>query len=215
MNLARMKRVRHANMQLEDHSMRPDSELLARIKADERYQANLDWGEPRAGHPEGTVRAHIRELEENLQRLRPRLLDAEIERLLVLIHVHDTFKPEAKAGAPIQHAQSHASLARSFLAEFTDDPILLAIVQSHDEPFALWRQFQQRGHCSDERFAQLLTNIGDWNLFAAFLLIDGCTPGKGSEPLEWFLPFAARHVPLAWTAGDARALCRAARPQRH
>ena len=40
--------------------------VLDRIRADERYQRNLDWGRPRKGHPEGTVRRHIAELEHNL-----------------------------------------------------------------------------------------------------------------------------------------------------
>lgn len=196
---------------LESEDLKADSELLARIKTDERYQANLDWGQPRRGHPEGTVRAHIRELEDNLDRLRSRLLATEIEQLQVLIHVHDTFKADAESGTPILHPRSHASLARSFLAEFTDNPVLLAIVQYHDEPFALWRQFVQRGHCSCERFQNLLTTIGDWHLFGAFLLIDGCTPGKGSETLAWFLPFASQHVEIGWTADDARELCHAPR----
>src|SRR4051812_5021505 len=98
--------------------------LLDQIQADERYQANLDWGQPRSGHPEGTVRAHLLELEENLATLRRRLRADEVDSLRVLIHVHDTFKPDALAGVPITHPRSHASLARSFLAEFTDDPVL-------------------------------------------------------------------------------------------
>ncbi len=191
--------------------MQAPSPLLARIQADERYLSNLDWGEPRAGHPEGTVRAHIRDLEANLKFLQPRLLDVEVDDLLVLIHVHDTFKADAAAGVAITHPRSHASLARSFLAEFTDDPVLLASVQYHDEPFALWRQVAQRGHCSDERFQNLLTNIGNWQLFGAFLLIDGCTPGKETASLEWFLPLVGRQVAMTWMADDVRELSHAAR----
>jgi hypothetical protein len=185
--------------------------LLSRITADERYLANLDWGRPRRGHPEGTVRAHIEELEQNLSRLRPRLLQDEIAKLQVLIHVHDSFKADAEPGVPISHPRSHASLARSILAEFTDDAVLLNIVQYHDEPFALWQQFRHRGYCSDERLMRLVSQIGDWHLFGAFLLIDGCTPGKGSETLEWFLPLIGHHAALPWTAEDARWLCQSQR----
>ena len=135
--------------------------------------------------------------------------EEDIAKLEVLIHVHDTFKADAAQGVPITHPRSHASLARAFLAEFTDDPILLAIVQYHDEPFALWNQFHHRGSCSEARLSQLIANIGDWPLFAAFLLIDGCTPGKGSETLEWFLPVVSRYGELPWTAEDARWLCAA------
>jgi hypothetical protein len=44
-----------------------------------RYQRNLDWGEARHGHPEGTVRAHI----------------TEYWKVRLLIHVQDSFKGEA------------------------------------------------------------------------------------------------------------------------
>ena len=41
--------------------------------ADTRYARNIEYGQPRAGHPEGKVRYHIAELEANLERLKPRL----------------------------------------------------------------------------------------------------------------------------------------------
>ena len=39
-------------------------------------------------------------------------------------------------------------------------------------------------HNSD-RFATLLHNIRDWNLFLAFNIINGCTEGKSGEPVRW------------------------------
>ena len=47
------------------------------VIGDPRYLANLDWGEARPGHPEGTVRAHIAEIEPNLALLRPKLTDED------------------------------------------------------------------------------------------------------------------------------------------
>jgi hypothetical protein len=47
------------------------------VVTDQRYLANLDWGKPREGHSEGTVRAHIREIERNLEALRSRLTEDE------------------------------------------------------------------------------------------------------------------------------------------
>ena len=168
-------------------------QLFESITHDPRYLANLDWGKARAGHPEGTVRAHIAELETNLKRLRPRLSEDEYWRLRVLVHTHDSFKAEALKGVPILDPRSHASLACAFLAEFCDDVDMLAIVQYHDEPFALWRQFEFKGACNEERLAALLKNIRDWDLFLAFCLIDGCTEGKGREPLHWLFETAALH----------------------
>lgn len=100
----------------------------------------------------------------------------------VLIHVHDTFKPQAKEVA-IAHPESHASLARAFLAEHTRDEQLLSMVQLHDEPFALWRRRQASG---SQRWLHLLETITDWDVFLAFLIVDGCTEGKSREPLRWF-----------------------------
>jgi hypothetical protein len=160
---------------------------LVAIQNDERYQQNLDWGEPRSGHPEGAIRAHIADLERNLRQMRGSLTDEEIVKLRLLIHTHDTFKPDARAGAPIIHPRSHASLARAFLREFVADEDLLAMVQFHDEPYALWNQIRTRLACDQRRFEQLLLAIHNWRLFTAFLIIDGCTAGKTREPLQWFL----------------------------
>jgi hypothetical protein len=160
--------------------------ILARIFDDPRYQRNVAWGEPRSGHPEGTIAAHIRELERNLDRLRRKLTDDEIAKLRLLIHVHDTFKPEATDGVPIRDARSHASLARAFLAEFTDDVELLDMVQYHDEPYAPFlRARRGAGPPDPARWAALKQRIRDWDLFLAFVLIDGSTAGKGQQPLIW------------------------------
>src|SRR5687767_13627959 len=92
--------------------------IFARIVSDPRYQRNLDWGQPRMGHPEGSIRAHIAELERNLEAVRARVSVDDAWRLRVLIHTHDTFKPDAIEGVAIVHARSHATLARKFLEEF-------------------------------------------------------------------------------------------------
>ena len=167
-----------------------------------RYLANLDWGEARPGHPEGTVRAHIAEIEPNMNFLRPKLTDEDYWKLKLLIHAHDTFKAESQPGVPIMHPKSHASLARAFLAAHCDDADLLAMVQYHDEPFALYRQFVGKGKYNHERFNALLKAIRDWNLFLAFSIIDGCTTGKSREPLHWLFRELAGKVESRLTAAD-------------
>ena len=169
---------------------------------DERYQRHLDWGEPRHGHPEGSLRAHIADLERNATHFLPRLPEANGWRLRLLIHAHDTFKPEAAEGAKIIEPGSHASLARAFLAEFCpDDTELLNLVQFHDEPYALWRQ-ERHFKLSRARLDALFATIHDWDLYLAFLIVDGCTEGKGREPLRWFFGEAAGRVESQVTAED-------------
>jgi len=195
--------------------------LLGRIVADPSDQANLDWGSPRKGHPEATIRAHIHELGSNLNALSPELSDDEYWKLAILIHVHDIFKPDSHAmrtgsyAPPILDPDSHASIARAFLAEFTDDVSMLATVQYHDEPFALYRQWQRKGRYNPVRFESLLTAIPDWDLFVAFLIIDGTTAGKSlaaqdeglssvTEPREWFLHAIQGRVTTRWTGETVR-----------
>jgi len=172
------------------------------IVADPQYQKNLDRGEARPGHPEGTVRAHIAEIEPNLETLRPRLSETDYWKLKLLVHTHDSFKADSERGVTITDPKSHASLARQFLAQFCDDPDLLAMVQYHDEPFALWRQFEAKGKYNQERFTTLLKNINDWNLFLAFNIIDGCTEGKSRDPLRWLFNEVDGKVVSSFTAAD-------------
>lgn len=177
-------------------------EIFEAVTSDLRYQRNLDWGEVRPGHPEGTIRAHIAELERNLDELRAKVSETDCWRLKLLIHTHDTFKGEAQPGASIAAPNSHASLARAFLAEFCDDADMLAMVQYHDEPFALWRQFKLKGRLNEERLAALMTSIRDWNLFLAFNIVDGCTRGKQRDPLRWLFRLVAERVESRFTEAD-------------
>jgi hypothetical protein len=172
------------------------------ITSDPRYQRNLDWGEARPGHPEATIRAHIAEVDCNLDALRHKLSETDYWRLRVLVHTHDTFKGEAQPGVPITARNSHASLARPFLADFCADDDMLAMVQYHDEPFALWRQVATKGKFNQERLTALLAGIRDWNLFLAFNIVDGCTEGKGREPLRWFFEQVTGKVESKFSAAD-------------
>jgi hypothetical protein len=182
--------------------MTPYQAILDAIRADPRYQKNLDWGHPRPGHPEGTVRAHVAEIERNLDALRPRLSDDEYGKLQLLIHTHDTFKGEAEPGVAITDPRSHASVARAYLASYCDDADLLAMVQYHDEPYALWRQFAGRGKYNRDRLTALLATIKDWDLFLAFNIIDGCTEGKSREPLRWLFGEVSGRVESRFTEQD-------------
>lgn len=172
------------------------------ITSDPRYIANLDWGEARPGHPEATVRAHIAEIEPNLEGLRAKLSEEDYWKLKLMIHVHDTFKAESQRNVPITDPRSHASLARAFLATHCEDADLLAMVQYHDEPFALYRQFESKGGYNRERFNALLRAIQDWNLFLAFNIIDGCTNGKSREPLHWLFRETLGEVESRFTEAD-------------
>lgn len=169
-------------------------EILERVQSDPRYVKNIEYGEPRPGHPEGRIKYHIAELEENLETLVTRgISEEQYWKLKFLIHVHDTFKAEALANVAINNPNSHASLARKFAAEFIDDPDLLHMIQLHDVDYALWQQFRRTGSYSQERLQRLVETIQDWELFLMFLIIDGSTKGKQRAMLNWFFQEAAKY----------------------
>jgi len=111
-------------------------------------------------------------------------------------------RPRLQGDLPTTHPASHASLARAFLAEYCDDADLLATVQYHDEPYAIWRSYTFKGKNDAARFATLLATIRNWNLFLAFCLIDGCAQGKTRGPLQWLFHQVDGKVESSFTAMD-------------
>lgn len=164
------------------------------VLADPRYETGVTYGKPRTGHAEGTVANHLEQLEANLGKMEPMLTGAEYIALRILIHVHDTFKYWAKRDSAILDPNSHASLARAFLAEFTHDEDLLNMVQYHDENFALWKQFETKGRYNKKRFEKLIVLIPDMTLFLFFTILDGYTPSKEHERIRWFVDEVNKYV---------------------
>ena len=168
-------------------------DIVERIMSDPRYLKNIEHGESRSGHPEGKVKFHIAELEENLKKFSPRISEEQYWKLKFLIHVHDTFKVDAVPDSAVESSNSHASLARIFASEFTDDTDLLNMIQFHDVNFALWKQFAATGTYDAERFQSLLNTIVDWDLFLLFIILDGSTNGKDPDKVKWFIGEVNKH----------------------
>jgi hypothetical protein len=170
--------------------------VIQTILADPQYLKNIEYGEPRPGHPEGKVKFHIAELEANLEKMRDHgISEEQYWKLKFLIHVHDTFKAEAVPDVRILDPRSHASLARKYASRFVEDEDLLNMIQFHDENFALWNQFDRSGTYDAGRFQKLLDTIRDWDLFLMFIIIDGSTPGKDRSKLTWFIGEVRKHKP--------------------
>jgi hypothetical protein len=170
--------------------------ILEKIKADPLYQKNIEYGEPRPGHPEGTVKNHISDLEANLEKLqRMGRIHSEDDywKLKFMIHVHDLFKAEAEKHTPTLHPRNHASLARGYASQFTNDTDLLNMIQYHDENYKLWKEYLKNNQYDNERFENLLQTIKDWDLFLLFIIIDGCTKGKDYAKLDWFINEVKEH----------------------
>lgn len=174
------------------------SQILNQIKNDKCYLRNIEYGVPRPSHPEGSIKRHIAQLEESLSRIEHLLIPEEIIKLKILIHVHDLFKAESKKGVAILNPHSHASLAKSFLEQFTDDQDMLNMLQFHDALYSLWRRsnktrFKPTENPNDyhqettKRLETLASLIKDQKLFLTFVIIDSLTPGKDYRPVTWGL----------------------------
>ena len=162
--------------------------IIDLIKAELRYQKNIEYGQPRPGHPEGKIKFHIADLETNLEILTEKNIStSEYWKLKFIIHTHDLFKAEEQKKTPALHVRNHASMAKEYASQFTNDPDILNIIQFHDENYYLWREYLQTGRYDADRFQGLLTIIKDIDLFLMFIIIDGCTEGKDIAKLAWFI----------------------------
>jgi hypothetical protein len=162
----------------------PETELEREVTADAELLAGLAWGKPREGHPEGTVCAHVRDLLEALDGAgEPGERRSEL-RFITL--VHDSFKYRVHEWLPKSGSNHHAARARRFAERFTADERLLATIEHHDRPYALWRKMRRRGELDEQAFEEMMRRVPDPELFLRFIELDGGTEGKNPEPIEWF-----------------------------
>jgi hypothetical protein len=162
----------------------PETELERRVTEDPELLEGLAWGEPRAGHPEGAVGTHVSHLLEALDESGETGERRELLRFMAL--VHDAFKSQVRERLPRVGENHHAMRARRFAERFTDDERVLAAIQYHDRPYALWRKMRRRGKLDERGFQRMLRCVPDPELFLRFIELDGSTEGKRPEPIEWF-----------------------------
>jgi hypothetical protein len=172
--------------ELKDY-LQPETALEASFLDDAEFCRGLQWGLPRYGHPEGSIMAHIAEVNANINRLP---VDAETRRQLrIICWVHDTFKHIEHRGTPRDWSKHHAIFARKFLERYIDDALLLRVVELHDDAYYAWRlaHLYHRISDADERIQLIREQVGDyWQLFYLFFKCDTCTGDKTPAPLTWF-----------------------------
>jgi 5'-deoxynucleotidase YfbR-like HD superfamily hydrolase len=162
----------------------PETELERALVADPDLLAGLAWGRPRRGHPEGSVAAHVADLLATIDSWNERGVRRDELRFLAL--VHDALKRRVHGWLPKRGGNHHAMRARRLAERYTDDERLLAVLEQHDRPYALWRRLRRTGSVDEEAFAAMASQIPDLSLFLRFVELDGSTEGKNPEPIEWF-----------------------------
>jgi hypothetical protein len=164
--------------------IRPESELERRVLADRDLRAGLEWGEPRSGHPEGSVAAHVADLLEALDA--SQVSGEHRAKLRFIAIVHDAFKRRVREWLPKTGENHHAMRARRFAERFTDDEAVLGTIELHDRPYSIWRRLDRTGSLDQRAWDEMMARIEDRELFLLFIELDGSTEGKNPEPIRWF-----------------------------
>lgn len=163
----------------------PRNELEKTILKDLEIQQGLKYGEPRDGHPEGSVENHVIEILERFDTFNdpPEVTD----KLRFAAIVHDSFQFKVDQRKPKIGENNHGMLARKFAERYISDKILLDIIELHDAYYYLWIKFEKKGIFSEEEFRKLADRIKDGLvLYLKFMFIDGTTGDKKIEPRIWF-----------------------------
>jgi hypothetical protein len=187
----RVDRVAHADRRAADliEGFDPENALEAAVTTDPVLLRGLDWGEPRHGHPEGSVGRHVADLLAQIEswgERGPRRADL---RFIAL--VHDSLKYQERDWLPHLGVNHHATRARRLAERHTDDERLLAVIQLHDRPYHVWRRMRRLPAglgrpMVDIALRRMLGRIPDVGLFARFVALDASTEGKDPEPQRWF-----------------------------
>jgi len=162
----------------------PESDLERELAGDADLLRGLAWGRPRSSHPEGSVGAHVADLLETIEDWN----EAEPRRseLRAIALVHDSLKFQVKQWLPKTGENHHAMRARRFAERYVSDERLLATIELHDRPYALWRRMRRKGALDEPSFGAMLERIPDPALFLRFVQLDGSGEGKNPEPVAWF-----------------------------
>jgi RimJ/RimL family protein N-acetyltransferase len=166
--------------------VRPETAIERAICADPAWRAGMAWGEPRSGHPEGTVIAHVGEVLRNVDRVA--LDPADRARLRLAAIVHDAFKADVDRSRPKTGENHHAMRARRFAERHLSDADLLDVIELHDEAYLAWSEGRRGGSwpAAERRARSLLDRLGDrYGLYARFHRADGETGDKTDEHRHW------------------------------
>jgi hypothetical protein len=168
----------------------PETDLERRIAEDPVILRGLAWGEPRAGHPEGSVGRHVADLLARIDEWGER--EPRRGELRFVALMHDSLKYKVRDWLPHHGPNHHAARARRVAETYTGDERLLATIELHDRPYGLWRRMRRTGELDDQGFREMLRRVPDRALFLRFVELDGSTEGKDPQPVAWFRDELAR-----------------------
>jgi hypothetical protein len=164
-----------------------ETQLERLIAAQPRWQRGVEFGRPRAGHPEGAVKHHIAAVLANIDRL---FADHPFRAQLRLIAlIHDTFKSEVETDEPKTGDNHHALRARRFAEPFISDAQVLDVIELHDHAHNAWQRGSQffDWKTAESRALALIAKLGNTlDLYLRFYQCDNETAGKDQTCFHWF-----------------------------
>jgi hypothetical protein len=182
----RLLEVPHALEEL----LRPEPPIEQTLLGVAEFRQGLLWGEPRFGHPEGKVAFHVREVLDNVERI-PGLDALSRQRLRLVALAHDTFKYAEDRSRPRDWSKHHGLLARRFMERYTDDRVVLDLLETHDDAYYIWMRSRHDhsgpADTAEKSLAYLQERIGYClQLYYLFFKCDTQTGDKTQASIKWF-----------------------------
>lgn len=167
----------------------PETALEKQLLSVPEFRHGLLWGEPRFGHPEGKVVLHVREVLDNIDQIAG-LGEMQRGQLRLIALAHDTFKYAEDRSRPRDWSRHHGLIARRFMEAHTSDPVVLDVIETHDDAYYAWLA-QKHEHFGQENRHKSLDHLlrrMDYclQLYYLFFKCDTQTGDKTQASLKWF-----------------------------
>ena len=175
-------------------------QLVDKIVGSADWALAKDWGEPRPGHPEGTIGRHV------LEQVIP-FIDQwysalpEYWDLVALAYLHDIGKPITRRKNGRLVGDSHSVISAKIAAELGAPDRLVQVIYSNDRAYSYWRKLQDKKGSwtadpwTEDRRQKFVTEFGrkglDLRLLVLFHRADNGYRRPGTldetiDPVVWF-----------------------------
>ena len=177
-----------------------DKAFVDRVRSSQHWARAGVWGEPRKGHPEGTVGRHVEEqVLPFIDRWYRNLPD--YWSLVALAYLHDIGKPLVDFRDGQRRGKSHSVLSAGIAEELGAEPRLVRVILLNDRAYSYWQKLLDKqgvwtsaGWTKDRRDAFLKEfsphNV-DLKLLVLFHRADNAyrrapTLDVAADPVLWF-----------------------------